>query len=404
MSPLPLEGIRVTDFGWILAVPHCTAWLGALGAEVIRVESMARPDLGRLYPGSAADGIPGINRSGGFNGLNYSKKSCNLNLSQPKGVELARELIKLSDIVTENFTSGVMGRFGLDYLSLKKINPDIIMLSGTPLGKTGPLKDSVGWGPNTQSYVGMTYMTGYPDGSPGGLGGTWPDYMVGVAMAFAVMSALHYRNRTGEGQHIDLAMGELVMTMLPEGVMDYVMNGRERYRMGNHDEVMAPHNCYRCQGEDKWVAIAVTNEEEWQALCQVIDKPEWRRDERFSDPLSRWKHQDELDRLIEIWTKEHTHYEVMEMLQKAGVPAGPSFDTGELIDDPHFQSRRLCLEMDHPEVGPRMAAGLPPKWSGIEPHYSHAPLFGEHNSYVFHDLLGLSEEEIVQLVEEKVIY
>jgi len=251
MSRLPLEGVRIADFGWILAVPHATAWLGVMGAEVIKIESMRRLDLIRLL-GQPAGKPLDINGSGYFNSLNFGKKSLTLDLGHPKGVELAKELIRRSDVVTENFTVGNMAKWGLGYEDLCKLKPDLIMLSGTPLGQYGSESHCVGWGPHTQAYAGMCHLTGYPDGPPSGLGGVWPDFMIGVVMAYAVMSALHYRRRTGKGQYIDLAMAEVVMSMLPEGFADYNLNGRDRGKRGNRDDVMVPHNVYRCAGDDQW--------------------------------------------------------------------------------------------------------------------------------------------------------
>ena len=233
MNNKPLAEIRITDIGWILSVPHATAWLGTFGADVIRVESGVRMDLMRVGAQGAADGIPGLNRAGGFNSLNVSKKSVTLNLADPRGADIAKELVRHSDVVTENFATGVMEGFDLGYETLREIKPDIIMLSGTPLGNSGPQRLASGWGPNTQAYAGLPHITGYEGRPPSGLGGVYPDYMIGVAMTFAVLAALHHHARTGEGQHVDMAMAETVTGMIPEAVIEYTMNGRERPRMGN---------------------------------------------------------------------------------------------------------------------------------------------------------------------------
>ena len=233
MNNKPLAEIRITDIGWILSVPHATAWLGTFGADVIRVESGVRMDLMRVGAQGAADGIPGLNRAGGFNSLNVSKKSVTLNLADPRGADIAKELVRHSDVVTENFATGVMEGFDLGYETLREIKPDIIMLSGTPLGNSGPQRLASGWGPNTQAYAGLPHNTGYEGRPPSGLGGVYPDYMIGVAMTFAVLAALHHHARTGEGQHVDMAMAETVTGMIPEAVIEYTMNGRERPRMGN---------------------------------------------------------------------------------------------------------------------------------------------------------------------------
>jgi benzylsuccinate CoA-transferase BbsF subunit len=237
------------------------------------------------------------------------------------------------------------------------------------------------------------------------MGGFWIDCLAAQTAAYAVIAALHHRSRTGEGQYIDLAMNEVMLSLLPEAVMDYTMNQRVRGRMGNRDDILAPHGCYRCQGEDKWVAIAVTNEEEWRALCHALGRKEWLEDERFADQLQRWNNQEELDALITEWTKGRTAHEVMEILQKAGVPAGPSANVDQMVDDPQLRERDFFVEIDHPLMGKGLYASLPIRLSACaRGNYSPAPMLGEHNSYVFHELLGMPEEEIARLVEEEVIY
>lgn len=405
MARLPLEGIRIVDFGWILAVPHATAWLAVMGAEVIKVETVQRVDLIRLLGHQPGKGID-LNGSPIFNGLNYGKKGITLNLGRPKGVALAKELIRRSDVVTENFTAGKMKKWGLGYEDLCPIKPDIIMLSGTPLGQFGRESHCVGWGPHTQAYAGICHLTGYVGGPPSGLGGTWPDYMIGVAMAYVMMAALHYRRRTGKGQYIDLAMAEVVMSMIPEGLMDYTINGRDRGRRGNHDDLMSPHNVYRCRGDDRWVTIAVGNEEEWQALCRAIGHLEWVSDPRFADQKARKGNEDVLDALIESWTKERDPLEIMHTLQKAGVAATPVYNTEGLCADPQFEQRKYTVPIDHPATGVIPAGGIPGLFSAIKKedlHYTPAPCIGQDNEAILSGLLGLSREEITGLKEEEVV-
>ncbi len=405
MSRLPLEGIRVADFGWILAVPHATAWLGVMGAEVIKIESMQRLDLIRLLgqlPGRPID----IDGSAYFNSLNFGKKSITLNLGHPQGAALAKEIVRQSDIVTENFAVGNMKKWGLSYDDLCQIKPDIIMLSGTPLGQFGCESHCVGWGPHTQAYAGMCHLTGYPGGAPSGLGGTWPDFMIGVVMAYAVLSALHYRRRTGKGQYIDLAMAEVVMSMLPEGFADYNMNGRDRGRRGNRDDLMVPHNVYRCAGNDQWAAIAVNSEDEWRALCETFGQAEWLADPRFQDQASRKTNEETLDTLIETWTAQRSPVEVMHTLQAAGVAATPVLNTEGLCTDPQFLHRHYTVAIDHPVTGPIPAAGIPGIYSALSKadlQYTAAPRLGQHNGDVLGGLLGLSAAEIARLKEERVV-
>jgi len=404
MSQLPLEGIRVADFGWILAAPQCTAWLGVMGAEVIRIESHQRLDVIRFLGQNPRD-LKGPDGSPLFNGLNYSKKGITLNLSHPQGAALAKEIVRRSDVVVENFTAGMMKRWGLGYEDLCQIKPNVVMVSGSPVGQYGPDSRFVGWGPITQASAGICHLTGYADGPPVSLGGSWPDYMVGVAMAYAVLAALYCRRRTGKGQYIDLAMAEVVTAMLPEAILDYVMNKRDQGRQGNSDEVMVPHNVYRCQGEDRWVAIAVDQEEEWRNLCRAVGHSEWLTDERFKDRQSRKAHEQALDTLLTAWTRERTQTEIMHLLQSVGVAATPVYDTESLIVDPQFQQRNFLVTPGHPVTGNLPVAGIPGKYSAIDqPRYTPAPCLGQDNESIFGGLLGLSTEEIARLQEEKIIY
>ena len=395
---LPLNGIRVADFTQIQAGGHCAQWLAVLGAEVIKIESKKRPELLRLM-------APGLNRSSAFNSLNYGKKDCTINLQKQEGIELAKRIIRISDIVSENFATGTMERFGMGYHDLKLIKPDIIMISVSGPGRTGPDKDHVAYAPTIHAYSGMCSLTGYTGRPPNMMGAMWVDAMAAQTAAFATLAALNHRAVTGEGQHIDVSMTEVMLSLLPEAVTDYAMNRRVRGREGNRDDIMAPHGCYRCRGDDKWVAIAVSSDEEWRSLCQVIGRPEWMEDERFSDEFSRWRNQDELDRLITEWTRGHTHYEVMGILQRAGVACGPSANPAELATDPHLKERDFFVEIEHPEMGKGIYGRLPLRIDGAHiGNYSTAPLLGEHNDYVFGELLGIPRREMERLIEEEIIY
>jgi len=246
-------------------------------------------------------------------------------------------------------------------------------------------------------------MTGYPDGEPNTLTGS-TDIRSATTLAFAILVALNFRQRTGQGQHIDLSSSDTLSVLIGDALMDYTMNKRQPFRDGNRDAIMAPHNCYRCQGEDKWVSIAVATDEEWDALCQAMGNPEWAKDELFSDSYSRWQNQERLDRLIEEWTINYSHYEVMELLQAAGVAAMPSFSAEELFSDPHFREREDATEVKHPVIGKQVVLSPPWKFSETPARIERAgPLLGEHNEYVFGELLGMSKQEIAKLIEEKVI-
>jgi len=403
---LPLEGIRVVDFSQIQAGPQSTLWLGVMGAEVIKIESKQRPDLLRLYARARYGRLDaGLNRSPAFSALNLAKKGCTLNLTQPRAIELVKDLVRVSDVVVENFSSGVMDRLGLDYPSLKEVKQDIIMLSVSGLGRTGPERSYLAYAAVIHAFSGLCSLSGYPGGPPNLMGVMWSDVLAAQTGAFAVVAALHHRARTGQGQYIDLAMSEATLSVMPEAIMDYTMNRRMHGCEGNRNDIMAPHGCYPCQGEDRWVAIAVANDEEWQAFCQAIGSPTWTKEDRFADQLSRWQNQEELDQLVAEWTRNHTHYQVMEMLQRVGIAAGPSCSVTDLFHDPHLKERGFFIEVNHPEMGKAPLVRTP--WNVDREamgKYEPAPLLGEHNDYVFRTLLGMSQEEVDRLVEEKVIY
>ena len=260
-------------------------------------------------------------------------------------------------------------------------------------------------GPANQAFASLPSMTGYEGGTPAGMGGTWPDYTVGITIAFLTIAALYHRRRTGQGLHIDLSMAETVMTMIPGQLLDYAMNGRIAQPQGNKDELAAPNNMYRCKGEDKWVAISVQDEYQWSAFCQVTGHPEWLGDKRFCDAYNRHQNTGALDELITQWTWNQTPVQIMEQLQAVAVPSGPCQNNEELINDPQLQSRNQFIELDHPEVGKRLTMAMQGIFSAIpERRYEPAPLLGQHNDQVFHDLLGLPHHEIERLIEEQVIY
>jgi len=402
MAKLPLEGVRIADFCWAWAGPYATMLLASMGAEVLKIESMQRLDHVRARAlGFGLFG--GVDRSPFFNDLNLNKLSVTLNLSQPQAVELAKRMVSISDVASQNMRPGAMDRLGLGYEDLRKVKPDIIYLSSSACGATGPDREYIGYAPTFAALGGAVYLCGYPDAPPQGMTGSI-DLRSAVASAFAILAALCYRQRTGEGQHIDLSSQEAITVLLGEALMDYTMNRRNQTRKGNHDDAMAPHSCYRCRG-GQWVTIAIATEEEWQTFCSAIGAPEWTKDQNFSDAYSRLKNQDELDRRVEEWTMNHTPYQVMEILQQAGVAAVPSFDSELLFTDPHLRERGLFEEVDHPLMGKRVVISPPWKLSDAPtPPSHHAPLMGEHNEYVFGELLGLSLKEIAELQERGIIY
>lgn len=404
MKKTALDGVRIADFCWLWAGSYATGLLAFLGAEVIKVESMARVDPSRMMTLTIGQAFEGVDHSPVFNSINLNKMSAKLNLKHPKGIELAKKLVQISDVVSQNMRPGAMEKMGLGYEVLKEVKPDIIMLSSSAFGAEGPLKRYGGYAPSFAAYSGVTHLTGYSNGPPNPMTGS-TDLMSATTAAFALMAALNYRQHTGKGQHIDLSSVESLAVFTGDALMDYIMNGRVQSRKGNRDNIMAPHNCYRCRGDDKWVSIAIATEEEWQAFCRVMGNPAWSSEEKFSDAYNRWTNQDELDGLVTEWTVNYTHYEVMEMLQRVGVAAMPSFSNQEIFSDPHFKERKLAVEVNHPVMGKQVVMG--PAWRLSETPAKvtkASPVIGESDEYVFGELLGMSGSEIKQLIAEQVIY
>lgn len=404
MKRSALEGVRIADFCWLWAGSYATGLLAFLGAEVIKIESMQRVDPSRMMTLTIGQSFEGVDHSPVFNSINLNKMSAKLNLKHPKGIELAKKIIQISDVVSQNMRPGAMEKMGLGYDVLKEVKPDIIMLSSSAFGAEGPLKRYGGYAPSFAAYSGVTHLTGYSDGPPNPMTGS-TDLMSATTSAFAIIAALNYRQHTGKGQHIDLSSVESLAVFTGDALMDYIMNSRVQSRKGNRDNIMAPHNCYRCRGDDKWVSIAVATEEEWQSFCRVMGNPAWAGADKFSDAYNRWKNQYELDALVTEWTVNYTHYEVTEMLQKVGVAAMPSFSNQEIFSDPHFKERKLAVEVEHPAMGKQVVLGPPWRLSETPAKVTKAsPVIGENDEYVFGELLGMPVSEIKQLIAEQVIY
>jgi len=417
-----LAGLRVIDLSQIFAGPYATKLLADMGAEVIRVECAARSGRGgalpRMKPGGAfgasfPDGDTGersYNRFAYYNEVNRNKYAITLDLTKSLGVEVFKRLVRISDVVVENFTPRVMKNFGLDYPVLRMTNPQIITISLSGYGQDGPYRDYVTYGEGIEAMVGLSQLTAYPDGEPLKPGVAYADATSGLHAAFAILAALHHRRLTGMGQYIDLAMREAVTPILGEAIMDYTMNKRAAKPMGNRHPVMAPHGCYRAQGKDRenkkegaWIAIAVSSDEEWRAFCHAMGDPPWTRDEKFASRSGRLANREELDRLIGEWTSRYDHIELMNMLQGSGIKAGAVFNIAELAHDPHLNERGFFEELSHPEAGTHLYPGVSWRMSRTPGRLRlPAPCFGEHNRYVFGELLGMSDEEVSRLADEGV--
>jgi len=400
----PLHGVRITEFTSAWAGPYATCLLGFLGAEVIKVESKQRLDHSRNLAFSTGKKFSGPNESSVFNSLNLNKASITLNLKNPKAIGLAKRILRISHATMENMRPGVLDRLGLGYNAVKEIKPDIIYLSSSACGQTGPEREYVGYAPTFAAMAGLSFITGYSDWPPSNFMGSI-DLKSAFTSAFAIIAALCYHQRTGEGQYIDLASQEAIAALSGDIFLEYILNQNVPIRKGNRNERMVPHNCYPCLGEDKWISIAVTDNEEWNALCHAMGKPELIAHEKFKDLKKRQDNLDELDAIIGQWTQDQDYYAVMEKLQKAGVAAAPSLSSKALFDNPHLKEREVFQQVEHPVIGKDWVIGPPWKLSETPASIrSHAPLLGEHNHYIFCDLLGMSPKEVKELEKEQVIF
>ncbi|MBI3246559.1 MAG: CoA transferase [Deltaproteobacteria bacterium] len=404
MNKAPLDGIRVADFCWAWAGPYGALQLAHLGAEVIRIESTTRMCPSRLIPPWADNIQQGYNRSGYFNQYNQGKRSLTLNLKTEEGLNLAKKLVGKSDIVIENFAAGIMDKMGLGYEVLRAIKPDIIMAALSGYGATGPESSYVSYGPPQVALSGMASLTGYDDGIPRQAGFSYGDPNGGVHGAYAIMCALLHRAKTGAGQYIDLSQREACAMLLPEGIMDYVMNKTQPPCNGNRDPYMAPHGVFRCKGDDRWVSLAARDDDEWRRLCTVMGKPALASDPQFATLVARKENEDALEAEVTAWTHERSAEEATQQLQQAGIPSYPSLDGRDLLANPQAEARGFFVEFEHPEVGTRRHLGIP--W-----HMSHtpcevrrpAPMLGEATEYVLEQIIGLTHEEVAVLREKNVL-
>jgi len=385
--------------------------LAHMGAEVIRVESMRRPCLLRSLP-PWPGGQPGLNRSGYFNQYNQGKRSILLDLSKPEAVDIATRLVAVSDIAAENFAAGVMERLGLGYEALRAAKPDIIMISMSGYGQTGPEAGHVSYGPAQVPLSGLSSLTGYTGWPPMHVGMSYGDPNAGLHAAFAVLAALFHRERTGEGQYIDMSQWESSVVVVAEGLMDQSFNGKQPPRMGNRVPHMAPHGIFRCApdaalgdlADQRFVSIAVGSDEEWRALCTVMGQPGLADDPRFRTLADRKANEDELEAVVEAWTSTIDAFEARDRLQTAGVAAFPPLMNRELAEDPHLNERGFFVEKEHPEVGVRKHAGIPWRMSGTPCEvWRAAPTIGQDNEYVYGEVLGLSSQQVADLVEREII-
>ena len=394
MSDGILGGLRVLDFSRVLAGPYATRVLADFGAEVIKVQSR------KVSTGAES------NDGGYFNTWNSNKRSIMLDMDFHEAKEIILRLTSITDVLIENFSPRVMANWGLNYSRLKKVRPDLIMASMSGMGQAGPWKDFAAFGPTVQSFGGLTYLTSYGQDSPVGPGYSYADPVAGLYCALAVLAALAYRDETGKGQYIDLSEYEAVCSLIGPAILDLSGNQRQAVPTGNRQDCLpaAPCGCYRCLGDDRWCVIAVFNDEEWQSLCQVVDRSEWSDNERFATLSNRKKYAKELDKSLEKWTSGHTPEKVVQLLQNAGVPAGVVQNAEDLANDPHLLEREFFIHLEHSVLGDTISDRSPIRFSTRSPEdWKAAPRLGEANQYVFVELLGFTETELSEFMERGII-
>jgi crotonobetainyl-CoA:carnitine CoA-transferase CaiB-like acyl-CoA transferase len=396
-----LDGIRVTDFTWWHAGAQATVLLAEFGAEVIKIESL-KPHASRSIGGQFGPGV------GGAWAVEYhSKMSVTLNMQDQRGKEKAKELIAISDVVIENFTPKVLPSWGLSYPEMRKLRPDIIYISMPGTGRKGPYSSYRTLGPIVQALSGLTYLGGLPGEEPSGWGFSYMDHTSGYYAAMAAIQAIYHRRKTGQGQWVDLSQIFCAATLTGPSLLDYAVNKRKSYVVGNRSKYQpaAPYGAYPCQGKDRWCAISIMDDAQWQALCALMGNPSWAKDAKFATSASRAKNQDELDAVIGEWTGQFDRYDLMERLQTAGIPAGVVQNGEDRVErDPQFKHRGLFAPLAHPMMGTGLVPNLPVQFTKQKagPLYSSTPM-REFNEEVFTRILGMPQAKFADYEKAGVI-
>jgi len=397
------EGIKVADFTWAATGPQVGRTLAEHGATVIRIESHRKPDLCRvIHPFM---GKPGINRSPFSAILNTNKYGISVDLTTPEGEEIARKLIKWADVVSDSFTPGTMKKLGLDYDEARKIRPGIIYFSTCSQGQYGPHALLGVYGIQTAPVSGFAMVTGYPDRDPVVVYGAYTDYVSPWSLVSYLAAALCYRRKTGKGVYLDHSQCEAALAFLAPTILDYTVNGRVANRTANRDPIASPCGAYPCKGEDRWIAIAVTTDEEWENFCQVIGGPEWTRDPMFATLTGRKENEDKLDSLIGEWTVHHTPEEIMTWMQAKGVPAGVVQTMEDLHNnDLQLKYREFFVRLNHTEMGTHSYYNEAARFSKTPVRLTKAaPCLGEDNEFVYKEILGMTDDDIADLLIKGVI-
>ncbi|MGV6872816.1 CoA transferase [Pseudochelatococcus sp. B33] len=423
-KPFPLQGVRILDFSWFLASAGGTRFLAALGAECLKVEWKDNPDtrLAAMAPvggrearekaTSVLEGITDINMGGQFNNKNPGKRGISLNLRDPRGLQIAKDLLQVCDVVAEGFSPGVLDRLGFGYDVMKKIRPDVIYIQQSGMGAHGLYGRMRTVGPVAAAFTGLSEMSGLPEPAlPAGWGYSYLDWVGAYSFALALLGAIYYRNRTGKGQWIDASQCESGLFLHGSTVLDWSANGNVWRRVGNRSPYRkaAPHGAYRCAGDDRWIAIACFTDEEWRALADVAGHREWLDDPRFAHLSARVRNHDALDAALQSWTVTQERYELMSKLQKAGVAAGVCQTAEDRCDnDPQLAALEWLTEVTGSKIGRWPVYGLPFQMSETPPYVGGpidrgAPCYGEDNMWVLTELLGMTPSQVEALAEEGVI-
>lgn len=408
-ATLPLTGMRVLDLSYVFAVPYMAGLLSDLGAEVIKIEAPHKLDQtrGRAF-GPYLDNDPAEdpwNRSGIFYVVNRGKRSLAMDLSQPEGQQIFRELVAKSDIVLENFTPRVMRKWGLNYDELKKIKPSLIMLSNTGYGSTGPWSSFPSQGTTLEATMGITFYTGYRGDKPWKVGQSYPDFIACWAGLNGLWAAIAHMRKTGQGQWVDVGMYQLGVALMPEPLLQKQLDGTEPVRMGNEHAEHVPSNLYQAKGTDQWLALSIQTDAQWTALTELMLQTELAADPRFSSASARRLNREAVNTIVAAWCLTHTPQELFERLQAQGIPAAPVLNSRDLLRDPHLKHRHFYETVVHPEpIGERPLIGRPYKLRFRDAHIKKpGPRFGEDNDSILREILGKTPEQITALKDSNVV-
>jgi benzylsuccinate CoA-transferase BbsF subunit len=399
MERQALAGVKVVDFGWALVGSLTGKHLGDHGAQVVRVESITRPDLTRMD--RTVSTTKGLDDNPMFTHFNTSKYGMALDLKHPRAREVIDRLIRWADVVNANFTPGTLSKLGFGYEYIRGIKLDIIMAEGSAYGQTGPLAREWGVDGTGAALSGYLHLTGWPDRGPVAPNLPYSDVVLPLFIATAIVAALDYKRRTGKGQYIDASMIEVCVHQITPALLDWEANRHLQTRNGNRIAYAAPHGIFPCQGDDRWCAIAVFTDDEWEAFCHAIGDPPWTKEPRFATLNSRKENEDPLEELVAEWTGQHSAEEVMQIMQAAGVPAGVVQTVQDLLEhDPQLKEREFLVPLKHPVMG---VFGHPTplyKLLKTKAQVRTSPCLGEHTEYVCTEFLGMSHDEFVELSQQ----